>query len=150
MSGENPIKRHTQDITYLLPFYKISGILFMPLVVVEGKRTGYIRFFAPVDDSRAKALLNAVDGFIKEGVERIVLLISTPGGSVFSLLSLTSKLIKSVSGHDLGCNSICFCFLFLTGVIETSKGFYILKPLSTFAMVFGLLRRRLLQRYLSF
>jgi ATP-dependent Clp protease, protease subunit len=46
-----------------------------------------IRFFAPVDANSINVLLNTVDEKLKSGVTKIVLLISSPGGSVFHGLS---------------------------------------------------------------
>lgn len=46
-----------------------------------------IKFFAPVIDTSINALLNAVDQKMKEGQRDFILLISSPGGSVFHGLS---------------------------------------------------------------
>lgn len=46
-----------------------------------------IRFFAPVNDATINALLNAIDQKLKEGHKSFVLLISSPGGTVFHGLS---------------------------------------------------------------
>lgn len=46
------------------------------------KKTAYIRFMAPVTPDTASALMRAIDTKICEGVERLHLLISSPGGSV--------------------------------------------------------------------
>lgn len=46
-----------------------------------------IRFFAPVEANSINALLTVVDQKIKTGVDKISLLISSPGGTVFHGLS---------------------------------------------------------------
>jgi len=46
-----------------------------------------IKFFAPVIDVTINALMNAVDQKMKQGQHTFVLLISSPGGSVFHGLS---------------------------------------------------------------
>lgn len=50
-------------------------------------KTSVIRFYAPVNEVTVGKLLNVVDEKIKQGTKRIVLLISSPGGSVFAGLS---------------------------------------------------------------
>jgi len=46
-----------------------------------------IKFFAPVIDVTINALMNAIDQKLKQGVTNFVILISSPGGSVFHGLS---------------------------------------------------------------
>lgn len=46
-------------------------------------KTTYIRFFAGVNDSSVRRLMQTVEAKLKDNVERFVLLISSPGGSVF-------------------------------------------------------------------
>jgi len=46
-----------------------------------------IKFFAPVIDSTINALMDAIDQKIKQGVTQFIILISSPGGSVFHGLS---------------------------------------------------------------
>jgi len=50
-------------------------------------KTAYIRFFAGVNDSTVRRLMQTVENKLKEGVERFVVLMSSPGGSVFHGLS---------------------------------------------------------------
>ena len=50
-------------------------------------KTVVIKFFAPVIDVTINALMSAIDQSIKQGAARFVLLISSPGGSVFHGLS---------------------------------------------------------------
>ena len=49
--------------------------------------TAYIKFFAHVDQASVNALMGAVEQKLREGANEIVLLISSPGGSVFYGLS---------------------------------------------------------------
>jgi ATP-dependent protease ClpP protease subunit len=49
--------------------------------------TAYIKFFAGVDQASVNALMGAVEQKLGQGVNEIVLLISSPGGSVFHGLS---------------------------------------------------------------
>jgi ATP-dependent Clp protease protease subunit len=56
------------------------------------KKEAWIRFMAPVVPQYATALLQAVDRKISEGNERIHLMISSPGGSVFHGLSIYNLL----------------------------------------------------------
>lgn len=51
-------------------------------------KEAYIRFMAQVVPQTAAALMNAIDMKIAEGVKRLHLLISCPGGSVFHGLSI--------------------------------------------------------------
>jgi len=46
-----------------------------------------IRFFAPVEANSINALLTTIDQKLKAGINKIVLLISSPGGTVFHGLS---------------------------------------------------------------
>lgn len=46
-----------------------------------------VKFFAPVVDTSINALMNAVDQRMKNGQRQFILLISSPGGSVFHGLS---------------------------------------------------------------
>jgi ATP-dependent Clp protease protease subunit len=50
-------------------------------------KTSVIRFYAPVREDTVAQLLNIVDAKIKDGNRRIILLISSPGGSVFAGLT---------------------------------------------------------------
>ena len=64
-----------------------------------------IKFFAPVIDVTINALMNAIDQKMKEGVTEFVLLISSPGGSVFHGLSAYNYLKGlpfSITTHNFG------------------------------------------------
>jgi len=47
----------------------------------------YIRYLAPVDENNVRKLMQAVEQKLQEGATRFVLLMSSPGGSVFYGLS---------------------------------------------------------------
>jgi ATP-dependent Clp protease, protease subunit len=55
-------------------------------------RECFIRFMAPVHAMTADSLLRAIDRRISQGVDRINLLIATPGGTVFHGLSIYNYL----------------------------------------------------------
>jgi len=57
----------------------------------QGKEA-YIRFMAPVNPATSLSLLRAIDQKLSEGVSRLHLMISSPGGSVFHGLSISSFL----------------------------------------------------------
>jgi len=58
-----------------------------PGVSDMANNTAYIKFFAGVDQASVNALMSAVEQKIGQDVNEIVLLISSPGGSVFHGLS---------------------------------------------------------------
>ena len=64
-----------------------------------------IRFFAPVIDATVNALMNAVDQKMKQGIKDIIILISSPGGSVLHGLSAYNYLKgipASITTHNFG------------------------------------------------
>src|SRR5208282_964999 len=64
-----------------------------------------IKFFAPVNDSTIKLLMEAVDKKITEGVKEFILLVSTAGGSVYHGLSAYNYLKgipASFTTHNFG------------------------------------------------
>lgn len=65
-----------------------------------------IKFFAPVNEVSANALMSVLDQAINQGVKEIILLISTPGGSVFHGLSIYNYLrglpIEKLTTHNFG------------------------------------------------
>lgn len=64
-----------------------------------------IRFFAPVIDVSVNALLSVIDEKMKQGIREFILLISTPGGSVFHGLSAYNYLKglpATVTTHNFG------------------------------------------------
>lgn len=64
-----------------------------------------IKFFAPVIDVTANALMNAIDQKMKQGVRDFIILISSPGGSVIHGLS-TYNYLKGlparITTHNFG------------------------------------------------
>ncbi len=65
----------------------------------------YVKFFAPVDGNSTNALMNVVDQKVQQGVSRLTLLISTPGGSVFHGLSVYNYLAGlpiEIETHNFG------------------------------------------------
>lgn len=83
---------------------------------MEKEKTTYIKFFALVTPESINALMNVIDQKIKQGVEHMVLMISSPGGSVFHGLSAYNYLrglpVK-VTTHNFGSadsiGSVLFC-----------------------------------------
>lgn len=77
-----------------------------------------IKFFAPVTDATIYALMNAVDQKLKEGIETLTILISSPGGSVFHGLSAYNYLkglpIK-ITTHNFGSVDSIGVALFCAG-----------------------------------
>jgi len=64
-----------------------------------------IKFFAPVIDVTINALMKAIDGKMKQGVEKFILLISSPGGSVHHGLSAYNYLKgipAEITTHNFG------------------------------------------------
>lgn len=64
-----------------------------------------IKFFAPVIDVTINALMNAIDQKMKQGVTDFIILISSPGGSVFHGLSAYNYLKglpATITTHNFG------------------------------------------------
>jgi len=55
---------------------------------MEEQKVVYINFYAPIIPPAVGALMQAVQGLLQKGVEKIVLLLSSPGGQVAAGLSL--------------------------------------------------------------
>jgi len=82
------------------------------------QQTVYIRYFGPIDDERVKKLMATLEEKLKEGRERFVILISSPGGSVFQGIS-AYNFLKGIPAelitHNFGSvDSIAVC-LFCAG-----------------------------------
>ena len=78
----------------------------------------YIRYFGPIDDERVKKLMATVEQKLKEGRERFVILISSPGGQVFQGIS-AYNFLKGIPAEVITYNfgsvdSIAVC-LFCAG-----------------------------------
>ena len=50
---------------------------------MSANETAYIKFFAQVNSATANAIMTSIDQQIANGKKKIVILISTPGGTVF-------------------------------------------------------------------
>ena len=64
-----------------------------------------IKFFAPVIDVTINALMNAIDQKMKQGISQFIILISSPGGSVFHGLSAYNYLKGlpvTITTHNFG------------------------------------------------
>lgn len=65
-----------------------------------------IKFFAPVIEQSANQLMQVIDDAINKGVKEIILLLSTPGGSVFHGLSIYNYLkglpLDNITTHNFG------------------------------------------------
>ena len=86
--------------------------------MTNGKRTTYIKFFAPVDGNSINPLMNTVDQKLREGVERFVILISSPGGSVFHGLSVynyLSGIPAEIETHNFGSVDSVGVLMYLAG-----------------------------------
>ena len=82
------------------------------------QQTVYIRYFGPIDDDRVKKLMAALEQKLKEGIDRFVITISSPGGSVFqgiSAYNFLKGIPAEVVTHNFGSiDSIAVC-LFCAG-----------------------------------
>lgn len=77
-----------------------------------------IRFFAPVIDGSINALLKSIDQKMKQGVTEFVMLISSPGGSVFHGLSAYNYLRgvpANITTHNFGSVDSIGVILFCGG-----------------------------------
>jgi ATP-dependent protease ClpP protease subunit len=64
-----------------------------------------IKFFAPVIDVTINSLMNAIDDKMKKGVNNFIILISSPGGSVFHGLTAYNYLKglpATITTHNFG------------------------------------------------
>lgn len=81
-------------------------------------KTTYIKFFAPVDSNSVNPLMNLVDQKLGEGTKRFVILISSPGGSVFHGLSVHNYLRgipAEIETHNFGSVDSIGVVMFLAG-----------------------------------
>lgn len=79
-------------------------------------KKAYIKFFAGVDQASVNALMSAVEQKLTQGAEEIVLLISSPGGTVFHGLSaynflkgLSARVITHNFGSVDSIGVVLFC-----------------------------------------
>ena len=80
--------------------------------------TAYVKFVGNVDGSSASALMKAIDDHLARGVTRLVILISTPGGTVFHGLTLHNYLAGlpvEVHTHNFGTVDSIGAALYVAG-----------------------------------
>ncbi len=98
-------------------------------------KTTFIKFFAPVNENTVPVLMNAVDQEIRNGVEKIVLLISTLGGTVFHGLTVHNYLKGipiEIETHNFGSVDSIGVVIFSAGkkryTVKDSR--FLLHPIS--------------------
>lgn len=76
----------------------------------------HIRYFAPVDESNIKRLLQVIEQKLKEDATRFVLLMSSPGGNVFHGLSaynylrgIPAEVVTHNFGSVISMGLVLFC-----------------------------------------
>jgi len=77
-----------------------------------------IRFFAPVIDVTINTLMNAIDQHVKRGATEFIILLSSPGGSVFHGLSAYNYLKGlpvNITTHNFGSVDSIGVVLFCAG-----------------------------------
>ena len=82
------------------------------------KKVVYIRFFAQINPKTANTLMQHVEQKLREGVEHFVILISSPGGNVFSGISVYNFLKgipAEVATHNFGSVDSVAILLFCAG-----------------------------------
>ena len=82
----------------------------------QSKKTVYIKFFVRIDPNTIAKLTTLVQEKLREGVERFVLLISSPGGNVFAGLSgynflkgIPAEVITHNFGSADSIGTVLFC-----------------------------------------
>jgi len=82
------------------------------------QETVYIKFFSGVDGNSINALMNIIDKEIEKGTKKIVLLISSPGGTVFHGISMYNYLTGipiEVETHNFGSVDSIGVVIYLAG-----------------------------------
>ncbi len=77
-----------------------------------------IKFFAPVNDVTINALMGTIDRKMKEGISNFIILISSPGGTVFHGLSAYNYLKGlpvTITTHNFGSLDSISVILFCGG-----------------------------------
>lgn len=97
----------------------------MPVIsaTIKSMKPVVIRFFSPVIDDTVNALINAVDQKMKQGVKDFIILISSPGGSVFHGLSVYNYLRglpASITTHNFGSVDSIGIILYCAGSTRLS------------------------------
>jgi len=73
--------------------------------MTDTKKAIYIKFFATVNSNSANALMQVVDQYVAQQYQKIILLISSPGGTVFhglSIFNYLSGIPVEVETHNFG------------------------------------------------
>lgn len=76
----------------------------------------HIRYFAPVDENHVKKLMEVIEQKLREGATRFVILISSPGGSVYHGLSaynflkgIPAEVVTHNFGNVVSMASVLYC-----------------------------------------
>ena len=86
---------------------------------MSANETVYIKFFASVNRNSANALMDSIDQQIAKDKKKIILLISTTGGSVFHGISLYNYLKGipiEIETHNFGSVDSIGNIIFLAGM----------------------------------
>lgn len=89
------------------------------MVMEENGRTRYIRFFGGVDEATVKNLLGQVQEGLGLGVQRFVILMSSPGGNVYAGLTAYNFLKgipAEVVTHNFGVTDSVAAVIYCAGV----------------------------------
>jgi len=111
--------------------------------------TTYIKFFALVNSASANALMGAIDQQIAQGKKKIILLISTPGGTVFHGISIYNYLKGipiEIETHNFGSIDSIGNVIFVAGEKRFSvpNARFLIHPVSvTFAQNISLEEKKL-------
>jgi len=87
-------------------------------LIMASNQSFYIKFFAPVVPETVAALMQVVDGKLKQGAKKMGLLISSPGGDVFQGLSAYNYLKGiplEITTHNFGSADSIGVVLFCAG-----------------------------------
>jgi len=82
------------------------------------QQTVYIRYFGPIDDDRVKKLMAKLEEKLSEGIRRFVILVSSPGGSVFpgiSAYNFLKGIPAEILTHNFGSTDSSAICLFCAG-----------------------------------
>lgn len=91
--------------------------------MVDETKPVVIKFFAPVIDVTINSLMNVIDTKMRQGAERFILLISSPGGSVMHGLSAYNYLKGlpvHITTHNFGSVDSIGVIVFCGGAVRLS------------------------------
>ncbi|MGH8578598.1 MAG: ClpP family protease [Gammaproteobacteria bacterium] len=105
--------------------------------MAKKQKTVYIKLFGMVDAGSTNALMNIVDKKLEKGVERLVMLISSPGGSVFHGLSIYNYLMgipAQIETHNFGSVHSIAVAIYLAGKKRycVTNARYLIHPVAFF------------------